>query len=286
MTNDLAFTYLSMILKDPKRDDAELAEVLAEATGKSTIDLLRNLRRVLPAILGELSLPATPGALAAVKSMGGEACAPSLVDLQVHGEAILTKHLTPGSDYFGVEPWRGEAFVVKPSDLRSIVFGVIMEGNQVRQQMTGGEVSTLGNLGLQATIGGPVPVVPSGNLGQSISAGNKNAKAKSSRVVIDLHFTGSSPRRIVRIDGNKQGWSFLGESREHTDIANATKAMVMFRSLAPHATPDECFTQFNCPVSSRRLKVPGVPPEIRGFDFYSRWIGHIHRVLRGESPNS
>ena len=282
MTNDLVFTYLSMILKDPKRDDAELAEVLAEATGKPTIDLLRNLRRVLPAILAEIPVAATPGALAAAERLGGEACAPSLVDLQVHGEVILTKHLTPGSDYFGVEPWRGEAFVVKPSDLRSIVFGVIMEGSQARQQTTGGEVSTMGNLGLQATVGGPV--VESRDLGRSISAGNKNAKAKGSRVVIDLHFTGSSPRRIVRIDGNKQGWRFLGEARAHTDIANGAKAMVMFQSLAPHATPDECFSQFNCPVSSRRLKVPGIPPEIREFDFYSRWIGHIHRVLRGESP--
>lgn len=209
-----------------------------------------------------------------------------MIDLQVHGEVVLTKHLTPGSDYFGIEPWRGEAFVLKPSELRSIVFGVIMEGSQVRQQMTGGDVSTLGNIGIQAAIGGPVPTVTNDDLGQNITAGNKNARAKTSRVVIDLHFTGTSPRKIVRIDGNKQGWQFLGEARGYSDITNAGKAMVMFQSLAPDATTDECFNQFNCPASSRRMKISGVPEEIRQFDFYSRWIGHIHRVLRGETPES
>ena len=278
MTNQKVFTYFTLILKPQQLDDDGLVELLATETTRSKIDLARAIRRTPPFIVAELPPHESAACVRRITEAGGEACAPSLVDLQVHGEATLAREITADSHHFGIESWRNKTFLLNPRDLRSIVLCLPQQVERQVRDPRGPGRSNLARASFAAE----------GTMDQMLTPDNLHTihrKPESTPVVIDLHFTGSSPRRIVRIDGRKQGWRFLGEARAHSDRVNAAKAANMFRSLAPDATYDDCFGTFNCPASVRMLRISGLPDDVRSFDFYSRWIGHLHRVLRGEAPN-
>ena len=278
MTNQKVFTYLTLILKPEGLDDDGLVELLAANSSRPRIDLARAIRRTAPFIICELPPNEGAACVRAITEAGGEACAPSLADLQVHGEVILAREITPGSDHFGIESWRDGTFLLNPQDLRSIVLCIPNQVERTARDPRGTGRSNLLLTGMMAE----------GTSEQMLTPDNLHAthrKAKSTPVIIDLHFTGGSPRRIVRIDGRKQGWRFLGETRAHSDRVNAAKAATMFQSLAQDATTDDCFEIFACPATARMLRIGGVPEDVRNFDFYSRWIGHLHRVLRGEAPS-
>ncbi|MCH2161405.1 MAG: hypothetical protein MK085_05980 [Phycisphaerales bacterium] len=285
MTNQKVFTYLTLILKPEGLEDEALLKILEDNTTRPKPDLARALCKALPCIIAELTPAEGAACVNAITEAGGEACATSLVDLQVHGELTLARNIIPGSDHFGVESWQNETLLLDPRELTSIVLAVVRPNERSPRDPRGSGPGALNQASSAIATGGMVPASRMDSV-LSADAIRRTGKADPMPVAIDLHFTGGSPRRLIRLDGRKQGWQFLGEAREHGDRANAIKACSMFQALAPHATTDECYGDFSCPGSARWLRVPGVPPELRNFDFYSRWIGHVHRVLLGHAPAS
>ena len=97
---------------------------------------------------------------------------------------------------------------------------------------------------------------------------------------LDVHTTDGS---VFQIDGDKFGYSILGDLRGHSDRHNMDQMFELLAHLAPDAIVDPYFKLWTPPAGHHRLRLPDMKAnnDDPAFAFYSRWVALLYRHLLG-----
>ncbi len=269
--------YLGVLILPKKADLQSISRQIASLTELDAKNIQNRLLGGVPAIIGSVKPSQAKAAIQWMVSQGIEAAVTHDGNLKKRGKPSIIKNLQVMEGRLEIECLRDPAFSVPFSSVRSIVHGNL----GLRKPQTKSDRSShIENQAWEFPLATPI-------IGQVISRQNihsaraKSNASKSLRQIIDLHCLENGKWKLLRIDGDKQGWRHLGDAKGYSDLANSKKTLELFSVILSTATCDECYREFVVPKEARHQIYKDIPRDLRFFDFYSRWISCMHTTLRG-----
>ena len=270
--------YLGVLILPNTADLTNIAHHVSGITGLDAKNIKNRLLGGAPAILGSVTSSAATHAVKWMHAHGIESGTTSDQEIKDQGTPLVVRDIEVKEGELGIKPLRGEKFSIRFNSVRTIVYGNL---GLPKPQSKSDRTSHIENKAWELPLATPITghVISRQNIN---SAKAKSNASKSLRQIIDLHCYQDGEWKLLRIDGNKQGWRHLGNARGYSDLINAKKTLELFSIILSSATCDECFREFVPPKESRMQIHKETPREIRAFDFYSRWIARMHVWLRGD----
>ncbi len=255
--------FLGVIAWPEGSSRSELALYVADATGIDADTLRLLIARPPPAILGSISRDRAASGAKAIQRVGGDAFVCSLAQIESLGPTLKARDVQLVNGMLEVELWRLEPQKLALSDITLLVRGSL-DKQEKRVQAP------------------PRPLTQHSPLGRSLRS------YQESRVTFET-ITGASEKldvhtrdgRVFQIDGDKFGYSILGEGRGHSDRQNMGKMLSLLAHFVPDAIVDDFFRLWSPPPEIKRFQLPlmKINNEDPAFAFYSRWVAHMYRHL-------
>lgn len=276
----------------------EVARLLFEASGLDELTLRLRLGIAPPTIVGILTPVDAQNAVKAIVKSGGDAFVASISELEALGPTLKIKDLRLENGIIVVDLWRGPTTTIQREDvqilvraqLRSIESKRVLPASILNTRVYPGGVG-MGNMGSGAS----APLVL-GAYGLAISfaaAYEVEATADYAGVLrdtktsdkLDIH---TRDGKVYQIDGDKFGYSVLGELRGHSDKANMDSMCELLAHVAPDEIVDPYFPLWTPPPGHQRLRLPNmkINNDDPAFAFYSRWAALLYRHVLGQSTNA
>jgi len=289
--------FLSVVTTPQGMSRPAMAKLIAANTGLDEATLRLRLGLVPPLIVGSLDEHAAMQGVRAINTEGGDAFAPTMMDIQSLGPTLKIKDMELRGGRFHIELWRGPAIHLDPREIEIIVRartpGAAVE--QLRYEVTAPSLGIVGH----SFMGG------AGNLYFALGLGGAYGLAMTLRHFdndlesgaidglpavrtptimpshkLDLHILDG---RVLQVDGDKFGYRILGELRGHSDNTNIDRMSELFVHLNPDIVVDTYFGAFLPPPSHQRLRLPlmKINNDHVAFAFYSRWCALMYRYVMG-----
>jgi hypothetical protein len=260
--------FLSVVRWPQGMDRDALVAALGEAAGVDPFHAEQRLAKgKTPAVIQRIDPSLVPTVLAALKSRGVPAIAPTASLLRSFAPPIRAKRLARAigapEPMFMCEPWHEESFGFAAKQI-----GIMVRGRLTRSQSSARTE--------QAGFGyDPI----TGTLYTQFETVRESRSTISD--ILDIYLR---DRRRIRVNGDKFNFDILGPERGYTDNENIDKLSVILAECAPRAIIDLGFADFSCPASvlgSYRTTPAGgaIKDDHPVFDFYSAWVVQVYRAL-------
>jgi hypothetical protein len=260
--------YLTVVMLPEGMSRQQAATVLAAGGAIDEPTAYHRLAKEPPMILGQFDPgPAHRAAIDMVKA-GGDAMCTTLDDLARVGETRRIKDLRIGQGGIEYDLWRGEGGFLA-FDAMKVLVRARLRSTSVRAVDPGPNVGF--NVGGQLDAGvdfdGP-------------DAGTTSIKTTHFSDKLDIHAYDGG---VYQIDGDKFGYSVLGDLRGHSDGENMDQMCALLQHLASHAIVDDFYSLFKPPPGFNRIRLPRMKlqQEDPAFVFYSRWTAMVYRHVMG-----
>lgn len=241
----------------------------AGLTGALTPETLR-LRLAIepPMVLGFVQPDAGEVVAHAIRSVGGDAFAPSPDDLLSLGPTLKIRDLEVSHGGLDVVLWRGGEIRIECAQVTALVRAHLSDTVVVRTPASA-RMHPL--------------YVPGPRYSRRVRADfvqNASERRSTTSDKLDIH---TSDGRVFQLDGDKFGYRALGEMRGHSDKQNMDRMLELLQHLASDAVADMYFGLWKPPPHHDRLKIPGarLNNDDPAFAFYSRWTALMYRHILG-----
>ncbi len=276
----------------------EVARLLFEASGLDELTLRLRLGIAPPTIVGILTPIDAQNAVKAIVKSGGDAFVASISDLEALGPTLKIKDLRLEGGVIVVDLWRGPTTTIQRSDVQILVRAQLrsMESKRVLPPSllntrvypggvgigsagTGASAPLLlGAYGLATGFGAAYEI----DLVAGITGTGREVKISDK---LDIH---TKDGKVYQIDGDKFGYSALGELRGHSDKANMDSMCELLAHVAPDEIVDPYFPLWTPPPGYQRLRLKNmrINNDDPAFAFYSRWAALLYRHVLGQSTHA
>ena len=249
--------------------DTTPASVQGHALTPETVRLRAGMRP--PMVMGLIDRGSADAACGRIRDGRGDAFACSLRDLASLGHTLKIRDLALIDGDLDVTLWHGPSARIPRNRIFCLIRAHLSETANVRlpaQCEFRPHVSAAGMMGF----GLPV------RLTDVVST--KTTKTTTSDK-LDIHTTDGS---VFQLDGDKFGYSVLGDLKGHSDNQNMDRMLELLQHLAPNAIADMYFSLWTAPPGHHKLRLAGaaINREDPAFAFYSRWCALMYRhITRG-----
>ena len=282
-----ALTFLSVVSIPDGSSPEELADALAEASGLDSYLIKLKLRQVIPGILGRYPVEPAAAALEELLRLGGDGFLASMDDIEALGGSLKIRELGLSPEGLRAELWRGAAEIIDPRCIDVVVRGRASEtqGSPAMLDAAANEVAmnsmSFGMYGFH---------MGTGTMWAGVQRARENAlhfatmdKKVVEQHVLDVHVRDQRGSRVYQIDGDKFGYTILGDRRGHSDNINIDRMCEFIVHLNDDVIVDPYFKMFRPPSGYKGIRLPmqnlnGDKPE---FAFYSRWTALVYRHVMG-----
>ena len=282
-----ALTFLSVVSTPEGSGPEDLAAALAEASGLDAYLLTLKLRQIVPGILGRYPVGPAAAALDELHRLGGDGFLASMNDIEALGGTLKIRELSLDPNGLRAELWRGAPVIIDPRTIDVVVRGRASEtqGSAASAEARMNE-AVMNNMhfGLFGFH------MAEGTLWAGMQQARENAlhmAAMDQKVVeqhvLDLHVRDRFGARVYQIDGDKFGYTILGDQRGYSDNVNIDRMCELIVHLNNTVIVDPYFRMFRPPSGSNLLRLPmqNLNQDKPEFAFYSRWTALVYRHVMG-----
>ena len=276
----------------------DVARLLFEASGLDELTLRLRLGVAPPTIVGTLASVDARGAVNALVKNRGDAFTATLDELAALGPTLKIKDLRLEHGIIVVDLWRGPSKTIQREDVQILVRAQL-HSIQNKRYLPPSILSTRvypGGVGIgSAGTGASAPLLLGAyglavGFGAAYSAESLTGFAGAVHNVktsdkLDIH---TKDGKVYQIDGDKFGYSALGELRGHSDKANMDAMCELLAHVAPDEIVDPYFPLWTPPPGHQRLRLKNmkINNDDPAFAFYSRWAALLYRHVLGQSTNA
>lgn len=276
MTHD-SRPFLSIIAWPQGLDREQTARVAADAAGLDRATVRLHLGRRPPMILAQIEADAAARAVAAIVTRGGEAFAPTLDDIAGLGPTLKIRDLRIEAGVIVVDLWHGPTRTIRREDVQ-----ILVRAHLVRNVSSHAPAGVDHGRGASAVarglrMGYALGAVPAAAFSVTSETTPQSRQLQTSDK-LDMHTTDES---VFQIDGDKFGYSILGDLRGHSDRHNMDQMFELLAHLAPDEIVDPYYKLWTPPAGHHRLRLPDmkINNDDPAFAFYSRWVALMYRHL-------